>query len=390
MAKKSPNDHLQKKPVNGLRTLEQLNAILDGSALAIITIDETGAIELFNTAAAKMFGYSASEVSGQDINMLMPEPYASEHTQYIDNYIATGKKKIIGVGRRVKGRRKSGQEFPIHLTVSEARVSGRRFFTGMIQDITEQVDLEHKTDLLRDQLQHVGRVSAMGELVSALAHEVNQPLTAIMNFAGAARRTLESDKEDAANKAADYISRAGNEALRAGEIIRRLRSFVELGETERQVQDIVFPIKEAVQLSLVGEDSKKIRLVWKIQDGLPKVSIDRVQMQQVFQNLIRNAAEVLLDQSGDKIIEIGIKRQGNDHIVVNVRDNGPGLDPSIKERIFMPFVTTKRNGMGIGLSISRTIVEAHGGEIYFEQPESKGGCFCVKLPILAGNGNADA
>ena len=389
MAKDAPKDHLQ-RPANGSQTVEQLNAILNGSVFAIITIDESGIISLFNTAAVKMFGYSASEVVGQDVNILMPDPYASEHRQYVDNYIATGKKKIIDTGRRVVGRRKSGEEFPIHLTVSEAHVSGKRLFTGMIQDISAQVELEHKTDVLRDRLHHVGRVSAMGELVSALAHEVNQPLTAIINFASAARRTLESNEIGATKKATDYILQAGDEALRAGEIIRRLRSFVELGETERQLQDIVFPIKEAVQLSLVGDDAKSIRLMWEIEDGLPKVSIDRVQMQQVFQNLIRNAADVLLNQSGDRIIKIGIKRPADDHIVVSVEDNGPGLDPSIRERIFLPFVTTKRNGMGIGLSISRTIVEAHGGQIYLEQPESNGGRFCVKLPILAGTDNANA
>ncbi len=371
-------------------TVERLKAILNGAAFAIITIDETGCVETFNPAAEKIFGYSADEAIGQDVKLLMPESYARDHGQYIENYLTTGKKKVIGLGRRVTGKRKSGEEFPIHLTISESQAINRRLFTGMIQDISAQVEAEHTVDVCRDELHHVGRISAMGELASALAHEVNQPLTAIINFAGAAQRVLENEQEDAIEKATKFIVNAADEALRAGEIIRRLRSFVEMTETERRAQDIVVPIKEAVQLSLFGEQSKAIEITWDVDERLPQVLIDRIQIQQVFQNIIRNASDVLADQPGEKRIKLEIKRLDGNTLKASVEDNGPGLDASVKERLFMPFVTSKKNGMGIGLSISRNIIEAHGGKIYAEQAAPKGTRFCVILPVVQGDDNPDA
>ena len=376
------NQHITDRSENDVQSVEQLNAILSGALFAIVTTDESGLIETFNPAAEKMFGYSAGEAIGKNVDVLVQLSPSIDATP-AHAVLASAKFNEIeqGIGQRSFGRRKSGDQFPIQMTVSEAHTPNRDTFTVMVQDMSVQVKAEQDAEVLREQLHHVGRISAMGELVSALAHEVNQPLTAIITFASAAERVLTSDRQGALKKATGYIQKAGDEALRAGEIIRRLREFVELGETERRKQDIVFPIKEAAQLSLVGDDAMSIHLVWNVAATLPHVSIDRVQIQQVFQNLIRNAADILVGQSGEKLITINIKPDGDDHVFIAVEDNGPGLDPTIKDCIFMPFVTTKRHGMGIGLSISRTIVEAHKGEIFVEQPREGGARFCVRLPI---------
>jgi len=372
-----------------IRDTEQLKAILQGSSFAIISIDSKGIVEQFNLAAEKIFGYSASDVIGKDVKVLMPGSDATHHGQYIKNYLDTGHAKIIGIGRRVIARHKSGKEFPVHLTISEIYIPGRRTFVGMLQDLTLQVEAEHEAEILRDELQHFARVSAMGEMASSLAHEINQPLTAIANFTAAARRSLEDEGQTAKERATEYLFQAGKEALRAGEIIRRLRAFIEISEAERLPQDLVFTIKEAVQLSLVGRQHQSIKLSWNLEDDLPLVFVDRIQIQQVFQNLLRNAIDAVTDQSGEKIISITISRLGSDLVLASVEDNGPGLHADVKDDLFKPFATNKTNGMGIGLSISRNIVEAHGGQIYFEQPDGNGARFCVTLNVQPPDSNVD-
>lgn len=362
----------------------RLEAIIKGAVFAIITIDEAGIIMDFNPSAEQMFGYPASKAIGQNVSMLMPEPYRSSHDGYIRDYHITGQKKIIGLGREVVGLRRDGSTFPVDLTVSEVFLADRRLFTGMIEDITPRKQAERQVKELQNELIHVARLSAMGELASALAHELNQPLTAISNYAQAAKRLLEGDRKQDPARSVDLLLKASDQALRAGEIIRRLRQFIEWGETERSWHDIRTTVEEAAQLGLVGAGSHNIEFELEAAAELPKVMMDRIQIQQVFQNLVRNAVDAMVDWHGNRHINVRIGHEDADHVAILVEDTGPGLAAEVKKRLFEPFVSTKPNGMGIGLSVCRNIVESHGGNITVPDRPSGGTVFHVVLPVNDG------
>ncbi|MGI9520317.1 MAG: two-component system sensor histidine kinase NtrB [Hyphomicrobiaceae bacterium] len=357
---------------------KRLEAIIDASVFAIVTIDVDGVIEDFNLAAEKMFGYASTDVLGQNVSILMPEPYRSLHDAYLRDYLNTGERKIIGIGREVMGLRRDGSHFPIHLTVSEVQLSDRRLFTGMIEDISQRVDAEQRVEQLQKELIHVARLSAMGELASALAHELNQPLTAITNYSNAARRLIATQKPELA---IDLVLKASDQALRAGEIIRRLRQFVESGETERSVLDLEPVVREAANLGLVGARAARVNFRFSAATDLPRVIIDRIQIQQVVQNLVRNAVDALEGWHGDREVAVDLARAASGDVVISVVDNGPGLAPEVRDKLFQPFITTKANGMGVGLSVCRNIVEAHGGQITAGDGKEGGACFNVVLPV---------
>ena len=357
---------------------KRLQGIIDAAVFAIIAIDAHGTVEGFNRAAEQMFQYDACEVVGQNVRMLMPEPYRSAHDRYLATYLTTGEKKIIGYGREIVALRKDGTQFPIHLSVSEVRLEQRTLFTGMIEDISMRVEAEQRIQQLQNDLIHVARLSAMGELASALAHELNQPLTAVTNYANAARRLLQKGK---AAGATDLIVKAGDQALRAGEIIRRLRQFIERGDTERGWQDLVATVQEAVQLALVGTRRSGIAFELQAQEDLPLIMVDRIQIQQVVQNLVRNAVDALAAFDGERRIVVRLIKKHDNRIEITVEDTGPGLASQVKSQLFQPFVTTKPGGMGVGLSVCRNIVEAHGGWIRGEDRDGGGTVFRVNLPI---------
>ncbi|MEO1608158.1 MAG: ATP-binding protein [Pseudomonadota bacterium] len=357
---------------------KRLEAIIEAAVFAIVTVDQSGIIESFNNAAEVMFQHNSDEVIGQNIRVLMPEPYRSAHDGFLKNYLSTGQKKIISIGREIIGLRKDGTQFPIHLTVSEVKLEKKTLFTGMIEDISVRVEAEQRVQLLQKELIHVARLSAMGELASALAHELNQPLTAVTNYANAARRLLEKGK---AAGATDLILKASDQALRAGEIIRRLRQFIERGETERSWQDLVSTAHEAAQLGLVGTRGLGIHFEFDASEGLPVAMIDRIQIQQVVQNLVRNAVDALASFDGERRIVLRLVSKADDRVEISVEDNGPGLANEVKNKLFQPFVTTKPAGMGVGLSVCRNIVESHGGWIRSEDRAGGGTVFRVNLPV---------
>ena len=357
---------------------KRLEAIIEGAVFGIITIDERGTVEQINAAAEKMFQYPAADIIGQNVRVLMPEPFRSAHDGYIANYLKTGEKKIIGLGREVVGQRRDGSSFPMHLTISEVRLEDRILFTGMVEDVSARVEAEQRVQELQDELIHVARLSAMGELASALAHEINQPLTAITNYSNAAKRLLDKDKTSAAT---DLVLKAGEQAIRAGEIIRRLRQFIERGETERSWHNLVSTTREAAQLGLVGTRSLGIEFDLRHDEELPEVMMDRIQIQQVVQNLVRNAVDEISLCDGERRIWINISQLPDERVEISVADTGRGLSEEIKEKLFQPFVTTKPNGMGVGLSVCRNIIESHGGWIRGEDRSGGGTVFRVNLPI---------
>ncbi len=365
-------------PVPAASELALLRTILDTVPDAMIVIDQFGTVQFFSSAAERLFGYTANEVRGQNVRMLMPLPYRGQHDGYLARYRRTGERRIIGIGRVVVGQRKDGSTFPMELSVGEASQTAQRLFTGFIRDLTERQQTERRLHELQDGLLHVSRVRSMGEMAAALAHELNQPLTATANYVRAALRLLATPQPNL-----EHVRQAMNHAveqtLRSGEIIRRLRTFVTRGEVARQPESMAQLIEEASALALVGAKERGVKVLISMDPNLPAVSVDRVQIQQVLLNLIRNALEAMEDC---QVRELAITASvHNDHFLVNVSDSGSGVSAEIEAKLFQPFVTTKAEGMGIGLSICRTIVEAHGGVLWMEQNSNRGSTFRFTLPM---------
>ena len=348
-----------------------LQSILDTVPDAMIVIDEQGIMQSFSTAAERLFGYRAAEMVGRNVKLLMPSPYREGHDGYLERYLRTGEKRIIGVGRVVVGERKGGSTFPMELSIGEMRSGNQRFFTGFVRDLTEGQETEARLQELQSELVHMSRLTSMGEMASMLAHELNQPLSAIANYLKGSRKLLKSAPDERSTIIRDAIDKAADQALRAGEIIRRLRDFVARGETERRVESVRKLVEEASALALVGAKDLGVRVKFVFDPTADLVLADKVQVQQVLLNLIRNGVEAM---EGSKVRELVLSTRAaaDDMLAISVTDTGHGVAPDVRDRLFQPFVTTKQRGMGVGLSISRTIVEAHGGQIDVE-PNPIGG-----------------
>jgi two-component system, LuxR family, sensor kinase FixL len=302
----------------------------------------------------------------------MPSPDRERHDQYLVNYLTTGKRKIIGIGRVTTALHRDGNTFPIELSVGEAWSGERRIFTGFIRDLTERQQTLLRLQDLQSELAHVGRVSEMGTLASSLAHELNQPLTAVSSYCEATRDLLK-DTPDAETLAMvrEAMDEAAKQSVRAGQIVRRLRDFMSHGETERRVESLQRLVNEANALALVGSREHGIDFQLSLDPEADLVFVDRIQVQQVLVNLIRNAIDAMID-SPLRRLSIRTSSDGDGSVEVTVEDTGSGISETIAPQLFQPFVTSKQSGMGIGLSICRTIVEAHGGRIWFE-PGARGG-----------------
>ena len=363
-----------------LKAEAHLRSILATVPDAMVVIDERGIILSFSAAAEKMFAYQEDEVVGRNVKMLMPSPDRERHDQYLVNYLTTGKRKIIGIGRVTTGLHRDGSTFPMELSVGEAWLGERRIFTGFIRDLTERQETLHRLQDLQSELAHVGRVSEMGTLASSLAHELNQPLTAVATYCESARDLLDN-KPDAETLAMvrEALDEAAEQAVRAGQIVRRLRDFMSNGEMERQVESLQRLINEANALALVGSREHGIDVQQSLDPDADLVFVDRIQVQQVLVNLIRNAIDAMMEAKIRSLM-VSTRPQDDGLVRVTIADTGSGISDAVAPQLFQPFVTSKENGMGIGLSICRTIVEAHGGRIWFEPGEAGGTEFHFTLP----------
>ena len=315
--------------------------------------------------------------------MLMPTPYREQHDGYMTRYLATGERRIIGIGRVVVGQRKNGSTFPMELSVGEVNQGDRRLFTGFVRDLTERQRTRARLQELQDELLHVSRLRSMGEMAAALAHELNQPLTASANYVAAALRLLGGPQPDLAH-IRHALELAAPQTLRSGEIIRRLRAFVERGETARRPEHLDALVEEASALALVGLGDRGVTVKSIREPNLPPVIADRVQVQQVLLNLLRNAIEAM-EASPVRELTLGTARWDS-MVAVSVADTGSGIAPSIEAQLFQPFVTTKSEGMGIGLSVCRAIVEAHGGRLWVEPNPGRRQRLLVYLAGGGGSG----
>ena len=485
---------------------ELFAALLATAVDGIIVIDPLGLIQIYNQACERLFGYSADEVVGQNVKLLMPEPYHREHDGYLSHYRQTLERRIIGIGREVVGRRKDGSTFPMYLSVGEGRLADTRFFVGIIhnlteikqeaaqregadrllaqivqssddamvsktvkgiitswnpaaermfgygaaeaigkhislifppdrlveedaimarlksgrsirhyetarlhkdgrevlvslsvapihdgsgiligaskvaRDITERKRAEANALALQDELAHVGRLSAMGQMSAAIAHELNQPLTAVANYVKAALRLLEGNSPALGKlqSARDAMEKAAGQTMRAGTIIRYLRDYVEKRESERSLENLNDVIREAVTLGTMGHKHSNVKLTLALDSAITPAALDKVQIQQVLLNLVRNAIEAMTDTKRPELVISSAADSAGARITV--RDNGPGFAEEVAGRLFQPFVTTKGDGMGIGLKICQSIVEAHGGTIE-AMAGNPGAIFVIRLPL---------
>lgn len=347
-------------------SLEQalLGSILATVPDALIVIDMHGSIVSFSAAAQRMFQYAESDVLGENISMLMPSPDRERHDGYIGHYLSTGEKRIIGIGRLTAARRRDGSTFSIELSVGEVQDQGRRLFTGFIRDLTERQQTERRVADLQSELAHASRVTAMGTLAAALAHELNQPLTAIANYMEAGRDLLAMPGEVDRDLLSEAMTESAAQALRAGEIIRSLREFIRRGETIRQPEPMRALLAEGAALAFIGADSRGIDMDVQVDRAVDRVLVNRVQLQQVLINLVRNAMEAMQDRPVRILRLTAALADDAGKVEVVVADSGPGLDPDMSRTLFNPFTTSKATGMGVGLSISQTIIEGHGGRIW--------------------------
>jgi len=358
-----------------------LQSILDTVPEAMIVIDERGIMQSFSSAAERLFGYRTADAIGQNVKVLMPAPYRENHDGYLQRYRDTGERRIIGIGRVVVGQRKDGSTFPMELAVGEMKSGAQRFFTGFIRDLTERQQTDARLQELQSELVHISRLTAMGEMASTLAHELNQPLSAITNYLKGSRRLLENQADERSVMMRDALEKAADQAMRAGQIIRRLRDFVARGESERRVENVTKLVEEASALALVGVKDRGIRVTFHFDPSVEPVLADRVQIQQVLLNLIRNAMDAM-EATHARDLTISVKPVDNNLVQVSVADSGSGIEPEVAEQLFQPFITTKRHGMGVGLSISRTIIEAHGGRIWVEPNPGGGTVFYFTLAAV--------
>jgi two-component system sensor kinase FixL len=368
---------------NNSRPASEWKALLDATVDAIIVIDHKGYIETYNSAAEVIFGYSADEVIGKNVSLLMPEPYTSEHDNYLNNYLKTGNARIIGIGREAQGRRKDGAIFPIDLSVGEIQTDGQPKFVGIVRDTTERKQSEEEVHQTRERLAQIGRLSTLGEMAASLAHELNQPLTAIATYTQACQRLIKSGQSDD-EEILETLKKCHSQAQRAGDVIRRLRQFVrkrELGREEVSIDDI---IHDLAALAEVDARNNGIPFRIDVAKGLPKISADAVQIQQVILNLIRNGIDAMvnMDRYGKGIL-VSVSKFEDDQVRIAVTDHGSGVTKEAEENIFQPFFTTKSAGMGLGLAICRSIIESHGGVLSFTKNPAGGTTFYFTLPAIS-------
>ncbi len=362
----------------------QMRSILETVPSPMVVIDIHGRILSFSPAAERLFGHSANDVIGSNVSLLMNDDFGLRHDGFLAQYLRTGQRRIIGHPRMLTARHADGSEFPIELHVGEAVYQDNRVFTGFITDLSERLRNEEQLAQLSSELTQIGRINAMGELAAALAHEINQPLSAIANHIATAEVILESEQisDPLHERLFNQLRATREQALRAGEIIRRLRDFVARRDIDLRVEPVEAAIREASALVLVGAQRLDVSIDYDLAPEAPFMFADKIQIQQVLVNLMRNALEALRATAADqRTIRVATRKLDGDRIEFSVSDNGPGLAKPILDRMFLPFNSSKGEGsMGIGLLICRRIVEAHGGKMSAENNEQGGATFRFTVP----------
>lgn len=363
---------------------ERAQTFLAAMPSALVVIDESGIIQAMAKAALDMFGYTESDVIGRNVSILMPQRRAREHDEYLRRYRETGEKRIIGSPRVEAALHSSGYQFPIEISIGETEVDGERCFVGFLRAVKPGDHQRREMKRMLGELAHASRVSAMGALATAMAHELNQPLTTIANYTEGLRNMLaRHDELPNRDEYLRVLETCSRQAVRAGQLIHRLREFIRGGEPHVEAVPVEQMIDDSVALALINGYRRTVHFDYRIESDLPPVATDPLQGQQVIFNLIRNAFDAVDAEHGEHhIIRITAHRIDGDMVEVGVEDEGPGIDPELRDTLFDSFVTTKATGMGVGLAICKQIIEAYGGTIRAGASESLGGAaFRFTLPV---------
>jgi two-component system sensor kinase FixL len=360
--------------------LAEFDALLDAAVDAIVAIDQRGRIIRFNKAAEEMFGYRASEVVSKPLNILMEAGEARSHQNFVERYLRTGAKRIIGRGREVVARRRNGTLFPASLSVGEARSPDGMRFVGLIRDLTHEKQAEAEALRHREQLMHASRLTTMGEMAAAMAHELNQPLSAIATYTAACQRFL-NQGQDAHEDVFSALREIGTQAHRAGQIIQRMRDFTRSRESRRKQMSLADLIEEIRPLAELDAKANDVQLTIEIDPDLPPINADGVQIQQVILNLLRNGMDAMVDApSVLRLLRLHAFLDADKALRVEIIDQGHGVPEALRQQLFTPFFTTKPTGMGMGLAISRSIITAHGGKLDCVNNPEGGASFFFTLP----------
>ena len=363
------------------RPADEMRALLDAAVDGIVLMDHQGLIAAFNRAAERLFGYEAQEILGRNVTLLMAEADAAKHDDYVARYIASREPHIIGKGREVTAQRRDGSRFPAFLSVGVVEGEPPRF-VGFIQDLTLRRSAERDARQLHERLSHVSRLATVGEMASGIAHQLNQPLAAIANYAQACDRLLGMADADLA-EIQGALREITTQAVRAGDIIRRLLRLVRGQDGVREATDINLLVGELTDLVQTDAKTHRVRYRLELGEDLPGLEIQRAEIQQVILNLVRNAIEALAETDQEPREVIVRTSSGRGQLELSVCDTGSGVSPAVAPRLFDPFCTSKPSGTGLGLAISRTIVSRHGGTLDYRPNEPVGACFIVRLPYDA-------
>jgi two-component system, LuxR family, sensor kinase FixL len=368
----------QRPPTSGG---DELQALLDASVDGIVMIDHRGHILRFSRSAEHLFGYRADELLGRNVSVLMTERDREAHDGYLARYLSTRVAHIVGKGREVTAARKDGSTFPAWLSVGVIEGSGATRFVGFIQDLTLRRRGEEQSRRLQDRLWHVSRLATVGEMASGIAHELNQPLAAIANYAQACDRLLAGSEGENLDDVREALREITGQAVRAGDIIRRMRALTRQQDGPRERTDVNALISELTDLVESDARHNGVEYRVKLGSGLPPLEVHRAQIQQVILNLVRNAIEALAESRTEpRDVTVQTAKAADYHVEITVCDNGPGLSPAIAPRLFEPFCTSKAAGTGLGLATSRTIVAQHGGTLDHRANTPRGACFRLRLP----------
>ena len=347
---------------------------------AVVSIDESSTIQFANPSTMRIFGYDPAELIGKPLTLLMPESMRQAHENSFTRYLSSGQRRAKWQGMQVTGLRKNGEEFPIEISLGELIRDGNHVFTGIIRDISEKKRAEDERERLRQELArlaHLNRVSTLGELAASLAHEIKQPIGAAVTNAQACLRFLERDQPDVpeAREAALEMAR---DARRAADIIDRVRSLYRKGSSRLEMVEINEVIREMIVMLNNEANRYSVTMRTDLAERLPKVMADRVQLQQVLMNLMLNGIEAMQDTTGELSIKSQLTEEGQ--LLISVTDTGVGLPIGRVDEIFNAFFTTKSQGTGMGLAITRSIVESHGGRVWATTNSGRGTTFQFTLP----------
>jgi PAS domain S-box-containing protein len=368
---------------------ERFRRVVEAAPNAMIMVNQEGQITLANQQAEKTFGYPREELLGRPIEMLVPERLRSGHQGFRHDYLCDPQARPMGAGRELFGRRKDGTEVPVEIGLSPIHTSKGLLVLASIVDITERKLAELEAARQRHDLAHLARVTALGELSSSLAHELTHPLTAILSNAQAAQRFLADDDVDL-DEVREILNDIVTQDQRAGDVIHSLRLMLKKGELQEHCDDVDLNevIRDVVNLMRSDLINRNVTLDTDLAQKLPAITGDRVQLQQVLLNLALNGCEAMADYNSSERRLLIASQWENGAVRVSVADRGSGIPEEKMQQVFERFFTTKKEGMGLGLSVCRTIIDAHRGKIWATNDAGCGATFHFSLPIVGAGKEA--